>query len=48
MSRDELLKERWQLLVTKLSQKFSDNDPLDLDAIIYLVGVQEFGKFQRF
>lgn len=47
MSRDIVLKERWQLLVDKLSAKFSDNAPLELDAIIYLVGVQELGQYQR-
>lgn len=44
MSRDELLKERWESVVTVLSQRFSDGDPLDLDSIIYLIGVQEVGK----
>ncbi len=47
MSRDEKLKERWQLLVEKLSTQFSDGDPLDLDGIIYLVGIQELGKPHR-
>lgn len=47
MTRDVQLKERWQLLVDKLSSKFSDGDPLELDAIIYLVGVQELGQYQR-
>lgn len=47
MARDTVLKERWQLLVEKLSLKFSDGDPLELDAIIYLVGVQELGQYQR-
>ncbi|MDT0606488.1 hypothetical protein [Croceitalea rosinachiae] len=47
MSRDIVLKERWGLLVDKLSAKFSDGDPLELDAIIYLVGVQELGQYQR-
>jgi hypothetical protein len=47
MSRDEQLKERWQLLVDKLSAQFADGDPLDLDAIIYLVGVQELGQYHR-
>jgi len=45
MSRDQILKERWEALVVKLSAQFSDGDPLDLDAIIYLVGVQELGKY---
>ncbi|MCJ7465523.1 MAG: hypothetical protein MUO53_02380 [Maribacter sp.] len=47
MSRDIQLKERWQLLVDKLSAQFADGDPLDLDAIIYLVGVQELGQYHR-
>ncbi|MBQ0770127.1 MAG: hypothetical protein KBT58_12630 [Bizionia sp.] len=47
MSRDTQLKERWELLVEKLSAQFADGDPLDLDAIIYLVGVQELGQLHR-
>jgi hypothetical protein len=41
------LKEKWDYLVTKLSQQFADGDPLNLDSIIYLVGVQELGQGQR-
>lgn len=47
MARDEKLKERWELLVEKLSLQFSDGDPLEIDGIIYLVGVQELGDFKR-
>ncbi|MDC6385256.1 hypothetical protein D2V93_03525 [Flagellimonas taeanensis] len=47
MSRDEKLKERWEYLVSKLSGQFSDGDPLELDGIIYLVGVQELGNYHR-
>ncbi|WP_190810163.1 hypothetical protein [Flagellimonas sp. S3867] len=47
MSRDDKLKERWEFLVEKLSMQFSDGDPLDLDGMIYLVGVQELGKLHR-
>ena len=47
MSRDLRLKERWEELVEKLSGQFSDGDPLELDAIIYLVGVQELGQYHR-
>ena len=47
MSRDEQLKERWEFLVEKLSAQFSDGDPLELDGIVYLVGVQELGNFNR-
>ncbi len=34
-------------MVEKLSAQFADNDPLDLDAIIYLVGLQELGQIHR-
>jgi hypothetical protein len=47
MARDIQLKERWDFLVAQLSAKFSDGDPLELDAIIYLVGVQELGQYHR-
>jgi len=47
MVRDIALKERWNILVEKLSAQFADGDPLELDAIIYLVGLQELGQFDR-
>jgi hypothetical protein len=47
MARDEQLKERWNVVVEKLSQQFADGDTLDLDAIIYLIGVQELGQLHR-
>lgn len=47
MSRDEELKQRWDLVVSKLSNQFADGDKLDLDAIIYLIGVQELGQLNR-
>lgn len=47
MARDEQLKERWDILVEKLSKQFADGDTLDLDAIIYLIGVQELGQLHR-
>lgn len=47
MSRDEQLKERWEQLVTILSDRFADGETLDLDAIIYLIGVQELGQFNK-
>ena len=47
MARDEQLKERWQELQTKLSNQFADGDILELDAIIYLIGVQELGLVHR-
>ena len=47
MSRDKQLKERWDELAGKLSIQFADGGPIDLDAIIYLVGVQELGQYHR-
>ncbi|PIB31394.1 hypothetical protein BFP77_02160 [Maribacter sp. 4U21] len=47
MARDEELKNRWESLVVKLSSQFADGDVLELDAIIYLVGVQELGQYHR-
>ncbi|MGM8360721.1 hypothetical protein ACSV4D_02275 [Flavobacterium sp. ARAG 55.4] len=47
MSRDTQLKERWERLVDMLSNQFSQGEDLDLDAIIFLIGVQELGKFHR-
>ena len=47
MARDEQLKQRWELVQKKLSQQFADGEQLDLDAIIYLIGVQELGQPHR-
>ena len=47
MSRDIQLKERWEKVVEILSNQFAEGEQLDLDAIIYLIGVQELGKFQQ-
>lgn len=47
MSRDVTLKLRWEELVSRLSHQFADGEVLELDAIIYLVGVQELGQLHR-
>lgn len=47
MARDELLKMRYEKVVDHLSKQFADGEPLDLDAIIYLVGLQELGQLHR-
>ena len=47
MSRDIQLKERWEKLVEMLSDQFSQGEDLDLDAIIFLIGVQELGKVHQ-
>ncbi len=47
MARDEQLKERWGTLKTTLTERFAEGDDLDIDGIIYLVGVQELGQGYR-
>ncbi|MBZ0326559.1 MAG: hypothetical protein K8F54_03060 [Altibacter sp.] len=47
MARDEQLKQRWEEVVALLSNRFADGEALDLDAVIYLVGVQELGQLHR-
>ena len=47
MSRDIQLKERWEQLVNILSDQFSQGENLDLDSIIFLIGVQELGQLHR-
>lgn len=47
MVKDELLKKRWSIVVKKLSKQFSDGDQLELDGIIYLIGVQELGQLHK-
>ena len=36
--------EEWNQLVYRLSERFSDGDPLELDGILFLIGVQELDK----
>ncbi|TVZ52797.1 hypothetical protein [Dokdonia sp. Hel_I_53] len=49
MARDEQLKERYNQVVVKLSERFTDGDTgaMDLDSIIYLVGIQELGQLDK-
>lgn len=47
MSRDTELKERWEKVVEILSDRFSQGEDLDLERIIYLIGVQELGQLHR-
>ena len=41
------LKTKWNNLKTKLSVDFLDNEIIDLDSIIFLIGLQELGQFQK-
>ena len=45
MSSD--LKTKWNNLKTKLSVDFSENEIINLDSIIFLIGIQELGQFQK-
>jgi hypothetical protein len=47
MSRDEQLKQRWAEVEEKLSRQFADGEKLELDAIIYIIGLQELGQLHR-
>ena len=47
MEKDTTLKDSWNDLVIKLSNQFADGDTLNLDGIIYLIGVQELGQGHR-
>ena len=47
MIGEQNLKERWDLVVEIISKKFGEGEQLNLDAIIYLIGVQELGVGAR-
>jgi len=47
MTKENTLKEKWSLLVSRLSADFADGDELNVDGIIYLIGVQELGQGHR-
>jgi len=49
MSRDTQLKKEYEEVRALIAQKFTGGELPDLDAIIYLVGVQELGQgYQKF
>ena len=41
MTEHELLKARWEEIVQRLSDTFTEGETLNVDGIIYLIGVQE-------
>lgn len=47
MLKTNVLKEQWNFLIEALSTKFADGDTLNLDAVVYLIGVQELGQGHR-
>jgi hypothetical protein len=47
MTKEINLKEKWDFVITQLSQQFADGDDLNIDGVIYLIGVQELGQGHR-
>jgi hypothetical protein len=47
MSKIITLKEKWDSLTLKLTNQFAEGDELNMDGIIYLIGVQELGQSHR-
>ncbi len=45
--RDTKLKQRWEELVHTLSARFSSDADLDLEGMLYLVGLQELGQLHK-
>jgi hypothetical protein len=43
----EGLKENWDKLVREFSLRFADGDEMDLDGILFLIGVQEVSNGQK-
>jgi len=44
MSRDEKTKKSWEEVQQNISKKFGGGETLNVDAIVYLIGIQELGK----
>ncbi len=47
MTKDELLKKRWKTTESFFQERFGDGEELDLDAILFVIGVQELGQLHR-
>jgi len=46
-TRDELLKRRWEELIQRLSDTFSDAESVEMEGVLYLIGLQELGKIHQ-
>ena len=46
-SRDKKLKERWETLLVVLNERFSDGEVINIEGVLYLVGLQELGQVHR-
>ena len=49
MTKDTNLSQQWEKIVIQLSNQFADGERIDMESIMYLIGIQELGKgFQEF
>tara|TARA_B100000963_G_scaffold13107_2_gene10105 strand:+ start:3127 stop:3555 length:429 start_codon:yes stop_codon:yes gene_type:complete len=46
-TRDKKLKERWDRLISILNERFSDGETIDVEGVLYLVGLQELGQLHQ-
>ena len=44
MESKKTLSEKWKNILNIISEKFNKGDDLDIESVIYLIGVQEFGN----
>lgn len=44
MPKDTNLSQKWEDVVTQLSNQFADGERIDMESIMYLIGIQELGK----
>ena len=45
--RNQESKQKWENLVAFISNEFGDGETLDLQAILFIIGIQELGKGYR-
>jgi len=46
-TRDPQLKTRWENLIATLSERFSDGADMEVEGILYLIGLQASGKVHK-
>jgi len=46
-SRNQDLKERWETLISLLTERFSETETIDIEGILYLIGIQELGQIHK-
>ena len=45
--RNKELKEQWETLVSVMTERFSETESIDIEGILYLVGLQELGQVHK-